>query len=89
MPTTKARHSITETEAIAHALDVAARAWPELRDDRAALLRKLIERGAERAESAVEHEVARRLEAIRETAGALTGTYEPGDRQRLREEWPE
>ncbi|WP_306231197.1 hypothetical protein [Agrococcus beijingensis] len=88
MPTTRPRHSITETEAIEHALDIAARAWPELRDDRPALLRKLIERGAEHAESAVEQAIAERLEAIRTTAGALSGVYEPGERERLRAEWP-
>lgn len=89
MPTTRPRHSITETEAIAHALDVAARAWPELRDDRPALLRRLIERGAEQAESAVERAVAERLEAIRATAGIATGLYEANERELLRAEWPE
>lgn len=80
---------MTETETIASALDVAARAWPELHDDRAALLRKLIERGAETAESAVEQALADRLEAIRATAGAGTGLYRPNERELLREEWPE
>lgn len=89
MPTTKPRHSITETEGIAHALDVAARAWPELRDDRPALLRRLIERGAEQAESAVERAVAERLEAIRATAGIAAGLYEANERELLRAEWPE
>lgn len=89
MPTARPRHSVTETDAIAHALDVAARAWPDLRDDRAALLRRLIERGAESAESAVEQAVAERLEAIRATAGAGTGLYRPNERELLREEWPE
>lgn len=89
MPTTRPRHSITETESIAHALDVAARAWPELDNDRPALLRRLIELGAAQADSAVEHALAARLAAIRETGGALTGMYPPGERERLRAEWPE
>ena len=89
VPTTRPRHSVTETDAIAHALDVAARAWPDLQDDRAALLRRLIERGAETVESAVEQAFADRLEAIRATAGAGTGLYRRDERQLLREEWPE
>ena len=42
----------------------------------------MIER--ERGEAA-----ARRREAIRRTSGALSGAYEPGYLDRLRQDWPE
>ena len=45
MPTTRPRHMLTETDELAAALNDAAVAWPELRGDRGALLRKLVEAG--------------------------------------------
>ncbi len=35
-----------------------------------------------------DEEIARRRIAIRETSGALTGSYEPGYLDRLRDDWP-
>ena len=54
MPTTKPRHAITETDSIAHALDVARQHWPD--EPATRLLTRLIETGAsvvEREELAV------------------------------------
>ena len=45
MPTLRNRHMITETDQLANALDHAATVYPDLRDERAELLRRLIERG--------------------------------------------
>ncbi|CAN5465464.1 hypothetical protein [Microbacterium sp.] len=89
MPTTRRRHAVTETDEIALALDAAARLWPELRDDRTALLRKVIAQGAESIERRAAAHSSTRLRAIRTGAGALTGVYPPGEAQRLRDEWPE
>lgn len=89
MPTTRPRHSITETEDVERALGIAARAWPELRDDRPALLRKLIARGADVAESAVEQAIAARIAAVRATAGVASALYESDELALLRAEWPE
>lgn len=82
MPTTRARHSVTETPDIAEALDHAARVWPELKSDRAALLRKLIEVGRSAVES-------RTTSAIRKASGAATGSYPASALADLRSEWPE
>jgi len=89
MPTARPRHTITETDEVARALDRAAKVWPELRHDRSALLRRIVERGT--ADLDREHDVwlERRRAAIRETAGSLTGVYRPDERQLLRDEWPE
>jgi hypothetical protein len=80
---------ITETDEVERALDQAALIWPEIRDDRAALLRRVIERGAEAVTSTVRERRGQRRAAIRETAGILAGVYPPGAARLLKEEWPE
>ncbi|MGB3909104.1 MAG: hypothetical protein WBL06_01360 [Pseudolysinimonas sp.] len=89
MPTVRPRHTITETDEIARALDRAARVWPELRDDRGALLRRILERGTAELDREADAWLARRRAAIRETAGSLTGVYRPNEAQLLRDEWPD
>ncbi len=74
---------VTETDEIAAALDDAALAWPELRGDRAALLRKLIDAG--RASVHIDGGVRA---VIGNAAGAATGAYPRGARAELLDEWP-
>lgn len=75
---------LTETDDIARAVNDAALVWPELRGDRAALLRKLVEAGHA---SLVGREGVR--ERVRAAAGAATGTYPRDARAELLAEWPE
>lgn len=89
MPTTRHRFSITETDELARTLDAAARVWPELHDDRSALLRQVLRWGAERVEDVAGEKLERKRAAIRELAGSMPGIYPPGEAQRLKEEWPE
>jgi hypothetical protein len=84
MPTARARHTVTETDQVAEALNDAALAWPELRGDRAALLRKLIEVGHMSVH--VSGGVHARISAA---AGAATGAYPRDARAELLAEWPE
>ena len=84
MPTSKPRYMLTDTGELSDLLDAAQRHWPEL-TDRKALLLRLAEVGAE----AIAAEAAKQRAAIAETAGVLTGLYEPGELERLREDWPE
>lgn len=86
MPTTRPRHFVTETDDLAAALDAAATRWPEL--SRAQLLVKLALEGHRAAQSAHDERHRRRLAAVREHSGALTGAYPSGYLDRLREEWP-
>jgi hypothetical protein len=74
---------LTETDEIAAALDDASLAWPELRGDRGALLRRLVAAGREsiRAEGSV-HAL------LSEAAGAATGAYPRDARAELTTEWP-
>lgn len=86
MPTTRPRHFVTETDDLAAALDAAAVRWPEL--TRSQLLVRLALEGHRAAEQAREQRQRRRLAAIREHSGVLTGAYGPDYLRRLREEWP-
>lgn len=87
MPTTKPRHQVTETEAVAHALDVGARKWPGR--SRAAVLAALAELGAETLESdeAGRREARRKL--VEANAGGFEDAYPPGYLEELRKDWPD
>ena len=88
MPTTRPRHLITETDPVARALDDAAKRWPEDRDSRAKLLLHLIEEGHQALVEEAGQLREARLAAIQRTSGALTGTYQAGYLEQLREDWP-
>ncbi len=84
MPTTKPRYTVTDSGSVSELLDEAQRHWPEV-TDRKQLLLRLAETGRE----AIKREGAARRAAVAETAGALSGVYEPGELEHLREDWPE
>jgi hypothetical protein len=83
MPTSKPRYTLTDTGDLSELLDAAQRRWPEV-TDRKALLLRLAAAGGE----AISGVAAERRAAVVETAGALTDVYEPGELERLREDWP-
>ena len=87
MPTTRPRLTITETDDVAAALAAAAARWPDVRSRRELLLR-LVEQGREVIEHQRDDAVDRRRAAIRRTSGALTGAYDAGYLDRLRDDWP-
>jgi precorrin-6B methylase 1 len=64
---------ITESDALAKAIDDAANLWPDIADERAEILRRLIERGIE----SVETEVNEKL-----------GIWPENYLEELRSEWP-
>jgi hypothetical protein len=84
MPTDKPRYTLTDTGGLAELLDAAQRRWPDVTDRKELLLRL-----AAAGRAAVELEAAERRSAVEETAGALSGIYEPDELERLREDWPE
>jgi hypothetical protein len=84
MPTTRPRYTVTDTGDLSEQLDQAQQRWPEVRD-RKELLLKLTAAGRD----AIEREARDRARAVEETSGALSGVYEPGELDRLRDEWPE
>jgi hypothetical protein len=84
VPTRKPRYMLTDTGDLSELLDAAQRRWPEVTDRKALLLRLAASGG-----DAIAAEEAKRRAVIEETAGALTGLYEPGELERLREDWPQ
>jgi len=84
MPTSKPRYMLTDTGDLSELLDVAQRRWPDVRNRKTLLLR-LVAAGAE----AIADDAAERRATVEATAGALTGIYEPGELERLREDWPD
>ncbi|MGX6447298.1 hypothetical protein ACVU7I_04430 [Patulibacter sp. S7RM1-6] len=87
MATTRPRHTITETDEIAAALDAAAERWPGA--PRAELLRRLVVEGRRSVEADRTARREQRLQAIRRSSGMLRGVYRPDELARLREDWPE
>jgi sulfite reductase beta subunit-like hemoprotein len=83
MPTTKPRYTVTDTGQLSELLDEAQRRWPDV-SDRKELLLRLAAAGGEAIQGGGED---RRL-AAEQTAGLLSGVYEPGELERLREDWP-
>lgn len=77
---------MTETDDLANALDAAASRWPGL--SRPKLLVRLALEGHHAAQQAHDERRRRRLAAVREHSGLLTGAYGPDYLGQLREEWP-
>ena len=88
MPTAKQRHMITETDAIAQALDKAAGLWPELASNRTALVRKLLEQGAGVLEVRISEQKAGRLMALDEITGQFDNLWTQNYLEEARSEWP-
>ena len=88
MPTARPRHMVTESDRLAEVLDVAAEMWPSERNERGALLRRVIEAGIETLQrEAIERRKAR-IRAVNAAAGSFTGLWPAGWREESRDEWP-
>lgn len=83
MPTKKPQDMVTDAGELSDQLDQAQRRGPEIKDRKDVLL-KLTAAGRD----AIEGEAGDRLRAVEETSGVLSGVYEPGELERLREDWP-
>lgn len=78
---------ITETDECKKWLDDAALIWPELRGNRAELLRRLIEAGHEHLAGTAAAALEERRRKIREGAGTLSGIWPPNPRDELLADW--
>lgn len=85
MPTTRPRHTLTETEALADVLDRAAVRFPEAAANRAELLRRV---ALDWARQEAEAGAARRA-AILDVRGRFSGVYDRDEQESLDDDWPE
>lgn len=87
VPTTRPRHQITETPAIARAIDLAARHWPD--EPRSKLLRRLVDAGGVALEAADGDDVRRRIKAVEASSGKYADAFSADYLAELRRDWPE
>lgn len=88
MPTTRPRFQVTETDAVARALDDAAKRWPDEAGSRAKLLLRLLAEGHRAVLSEQQQSAAAHRNAITRTSGACTGLYGEDYLGELRKDWP-
>lgn len=87
MPTARPRHFVTETDELTAALDEASTRWPNL--SRSQILVRLALEGSRAAEHERDRRRRRRLAALHQRSGILTGAYGPDYLNNLRQDWPE
>ncbi len=87
MPTTRPRHQITETPAVAHALNVAAQRWPS--EPRSKLLLRLLQVGGAALEQGQNETTRNRQAAIDASSGKYTDAFSGNYLTELRQDWPE
>ncbi|MHB1525935.1 MAG: hypothetical protein ACYCZN_06620 [Candidatus Dormibacteria bacterium] len=87
MPTTRQRHQITETPAVAHAIDVAARHWPD--EPRSKLLLRLVDAGSAVLALTEDSASAKRRDAVEASSGKYPDAFGRDYLTELRRDWPE
>lgn len=86
MPTSLPRYQVTETAAVARALDRAAQQWPGV--PRAKLLLRLVDVGGDALEEHQRAEVEAHRTAVMASSGAYPDAFGPDYLAELREDWP-
>ena len=84
MPTSRRRYQVTETDEVAHALDEAAKHWPN--EPRSRLIVRTITAGGEAL--AKDAALETRLATLRRLQGSYPDAYGPGYLETLRDDWP-
>lgn len=86
MPTTRPRYQVTETEAVARALDRAAQRWPG--EPRSKLLLRLVDAGGDALEQHQRFEAGAHRAAVTASSGAYPDAFGADYLAELREDWP-
>jgi hypothetical protein len=89
MPTTRPRHTLTETEELSAALELAAHRWPEDAQRPSRLLLRLVKAGEHAIAPEQRRARERRRRAVERHHGQFTGIYPSGYLEKLRSEWPD
>ena len=86
MPTARPRHQITETPAVARAIDKAARRWPD--EPRSKLLLRLVDAGEAALEQVEDLAVRQRQDSINASSGKYADAFGEHYLAELRRDWP-
>lgn len=86
MPTTRPRYQVTETPAVARALDRAAKRWPG--EPRSRLLVRLVEAGGDMLENDDDADGQAHRAAVLASAGRYPEAFGPDYLAKLRADWP-
>ena len=86
MPTARPRHQVTETPAVARAIDRAATRWPG--EPRSKLLLRLVDVGSETLEQHDKQDIEVHHAAVTASSGAYPDAFGPDYLAELREDWP-
>jgi hypothetical protein len=85
MPTTRPRYQVTETPEVAHALDLAAKRWPD--EPRSKLLLRLVDVGSGTLERDQHAEDDLHHTAVTASSGRYPEAFEPDYLKELRADW--
>lgn len=85
MPTARARYQVTETPAVARALDRAAKRWPG--EPRSRLLLRLVEVGGDALAQDQQADLEAHRAAVSASSGAYADAFPAGYLAELRQDW--
>ncbi|MDQ3454794.1 MAG: hypothetical protein M3513_04880 [Actinomycetota bacterium] len=86
MPTARPRYQVTETDAVARALDRAAQQWPGV--PRAKLLLRLVDVGGDALDEQQRSQAEAHRAVVTASSGAYPDAFGPDYLVELREDWP-
>jgi len=86
MPTVRPRHQITETPAVAQAIDLAAQRWPG--EPRSKLLLRLLAAGKDALEQGDQQFNEAQRAAVMSSSGKYPDAFGPDYLDELRQDWP-
>jgi hypothetical protein len=89
VPTTRRRHTLTETDELSAALKLAAQRWPEDANRPGRLLVRLVHAGKRAIGPQQQRARERRRRAIERHHGQFTGMYPLDHLEKLHREWPD
>ncbi len=87
MPTARPRYQITETPAVAHAIDLAAQRWPG--ESRSKLLLRLLDAGGTALEQRQAVAIQERRAAVDASSGKYPDAFSADYLAELRQDWSE
>ncbi len=87
MPTARPRYQITETPAVARAIDRAAKRWPD--EPRSKLLLRLVHAGGAALGQVDDLAMSKRQQAIEASSGKYTDGFSSDYLTELRRDWPQ